>query len=380
MVIIENKKYAMKLSKIIGLGLLMLAMILSCSPMDEYKDFFKNKSEIQYTGKLDSVLVYSGKERVMIRGLFLSDPKITECRIYWNSKLDSVSIPVERTEGVDTLEYIINLPENGYNFEIYTFDKQGNKSVPVYVTGISYGASYSASLTNRLIFSATLDDDQKVTVKWRDINKTLGAFATELIYTDNTNQEQHVVTNIKETTSILNDYKSGTPILYRTLYMPDTLSIDTFYSASQNYQNLMFSKRNWTIPEFSSNHGGDDNRVQNVIDGTATTRWHTLVGKQYPHFVVVDMQKKRNISSFSIESTTFEAPDGDSRAPTTFQLLVSDDRIEWKDLGIHNFNNLLNREQFYPIVPTVSARYFKFIGLTGTDNNMVVGEISVYGY
>ncbi len=354
--------------------------IASCSKMSDYKKFVEG-GEISYPGKIDSVVVFSGDGRVLIQGLFKSDPKVASCRIYWNNMHDSLEVPVTRTANTDTLRQFITLTENLYNFRIHTFDALGNKSVPVYATGRVYGNAYKESINNRLILRQMADDRDNVLIAWRDIDKTLGAFATEVRYGSTTGSQKTARFPISEKESTIPDYERGTPIEYRTLYRPDTLSIDTFYTAySPLVGDFYFKKQTWTIVDFSSNHGGNDNKVQNVIDGTYTTRWHTLVGRRYPHFVVVDMQKKRNITNFSVERTTYDSPGGDSRAPTTFQLLVSEDNIVWRDLGVYKFNNLLNGEQFYPMSPAVIARYFKFIGLTGTDNNMVLGEISVYGY
>src|SRR5690606_17809370 len=114
-----------------------------------YKDFLKD-GETSYTGKIDSLEVLSGRNRVNVKGLFISDPKISECRIYWNSGSDSISVPVTRTQNVDTLDVIIdNLPENIYSFEVRTFDALGNKSVAVSKIGTVYGNRYQTSLYNR---------------------------------------------------------------------------------------------------------------------------------------------------------------------------------------------------------------------------------------
>ncbi|GAB3417610.1 hypothetical protein GCM10027516_11500 [Niabella aquatica] len=361
------------------LSILSFILIASCAKIDDYKKFVEG-GEISYTGKIDSVKVYPGDGRVLIQGLFRSDPKVTSCRIYWNGLKDSLEVPVTRTGGTDTVKQFIQLPENLYNFQIYTYDALGNKSVPVYATGRSYGDAYKTSLSNRLVLSAVINANNDVTINWRNIDKTLGAFATEITYTDNSNNEQRVTTSVNTTTSLLKDCKTGAPLKYRTLYLPDTLAIDTFYTAYRSYQNFMFDKTNWKVVDFSSNHGGNDNRVENFIDGTAATRWHTLVGRTYPHFAVVDMQGKKTITGFGLQITTYEKPDGDNRAPDTFQMLVSDDNVTWSNLGTFNFNRFLNAEQLYNLGAPITARYFKFIGVTGPENNMVLGEINIYGY
>ena len=108
-----------RIYKNLAIASFLFGGILACTPMDDYKKFIGD-GEISYTGRVDSVKIYSGEERVMVEGLLISDPKVCGCLIFWNNKMDSLDVPVERTEKVDTLRQIINLPENLYNFELYT--------------------------------------------------------------------------------------------------------------------------------------------------------------------------------------------------------------------------------------------------------------------
>lgn len=204
----------------------LVIALSACSPMDEYKDI-AGEEEIQYTGKIDSVKVFSGDERLLITGLFISDPKVTNCRIYWNLRNDSVDIPVNKTSGIDTLKKEISLPENTYNFEIYTYDALGNKSVPVYATGRTYGKDYKASLVNRRIVSSKIDSDS-IIIEWGRIDLTLNPLATEVTYTTNEGSVYRKRTDINNNKTVLKNYKSGTEVNYSTLYLPESLCIDTF--------------------------------------------------------------------------------------------------------------------------------------------------------
>jgi len=203
-------------------------MLFSCSPMDEYKDI-TGKEEIQYTGKIDSVKIFSGDERLFITGLFISDPKIVNCRIFWNLKSDSIDIPIKRTDGVDTLKKEISLAENIYNFEIFTYDAAGNKSVPVSATGKTYGEQYEASISNRLALSANLDSDS-IIIMWRPIDLTLGPFATEVSYTTSDGKSTKKRVAVNETKTVLKNYKLDSEVSYSTLYLPEALCLDTFYT------------------------------------------------------------------------------------------------------------------------------------------------------
>lgn len=209
---------------------LLISTIYGCSGMDaDYKNFIKD-GEIIYTGKIDSVVILSGKERVFVTGVFISDPNITQCRIYWDSRTQHVDVPVERIDGVQKFKHEIELPEKLYNFEIITLDHDGNTSVPVSASGKSYGEKFQASITNRLITSAKIDEESNAIINWLPIDKTLGAFATEITYVNTDDQTCTIVTPVDEEQTILPKFRDEQLTLY-TLYLPDTLCVDTFRTA-----------------------------------------------------------------------------------------------------------------------------------------------------
>lgn len=221
--------------------LLAIAGLGSCTTMDEeYKDFIKN-GEISYTGKIDSLHIFSGHNRVQVNGLFIADPKITECRIFWNNKEDSLVVPVTRTQGVDVLSVIIpNLAENNYNFEVRTYDKLGNKSIPVTSIGKTYGERYQLSLINRPIVTSTLVSP-KLTINFAPMDTSTGVFETHVTYTNTAGVLTTVVVPyfiydtvlnafVVNTSIVIPDYKNGS-FSYVTLFKPDETCIDIFYSA-----------------------------------------------------------------------------------------------------------------------------------------------------
>ncbi|MBF4470533.1 MULTISPECIES: DUF4998 domain-containing protein [Flavobacterium] len=212
--------------------LLAAVTISSCTSMDDgYKDFIKD-GEISYTGKIDSLHVYSGKNRVQVKGLFISDPKITECRIYWDNRKDSVVVPVTRTQGIDVLDVIINgLVENVHNFEVRTFDKLGNTSIPVYKIGTVYGDRYITSLYNRPIASKYFSP-KLTTINFASMDLSSGAYAVELTYTNTSDAATKVQLPIAQSSLNINDFKMGSSFTYKTLFRPNAASIDTFESVT----------------------------------------------------------------------------------------------------------------------------------------------------
>lgn len=220
--------------------MVVLAGLWSCSSMDDgYKDFIKD-GEISYTGKIDSLHIYGGKNRVNVKGLIISDPKVTEVRVFWNSRKDSVVVPITRTSGVDVLDVIISdLDENIYNFEVRTYDNLGNKSIPVFKIGNTYGQRYEATLladimnrnistgiSNGAILNGTLETLNDYTKK---------ASYSILTYTATDNTAKQLIIQSNQSNFTITDYKSGTDIRYKTAYQPEVGAIDVFFTPEKSF-------------------------------------------------------------------------------------------------------------------------------------------------
>jgi len=200
----------------------------SCSDMNDNYEVFLKDGETIYPGKADSLKTFSGNYRIMLQWLLVSDPTIARARIFWNTKQDSMEIAIQRTLGVDTIRVIIpNLDERTYTFNIFTFDKAGNKSVSSEVAGVAYGDIYRGSLLNRA-YSKVAVTSGKLVITWKAAQKQ--SIGDELVYTDNTGTEKTVLVPVTETTTTLSDYQTGTSFKYRSGYLPEVTAIDTFYT------------------------------------------------------------------------------------------------------------------------------------------------------
>ncbi|SDD36703.1 protein of unknown function [Mucilaginibacter pineti] len=230
----------MKQYKITSYYILVLAVLVisACTKMDDYKKKYEANGPLIYPGILDSVQVFSGKNRVLITGLFTSDPKIVKYRVYWNSKQDSVEVPVVRTSGVDTAKlYIPNLPEGLMSFEIRTYDNAGHVSIPVGIAGNIYGDLYQSSIINRGIVKAEIQTDGSALINWADVNSDDGLVSMRIKYTDAANKAHDtLITSIPANLSTsLPAFKAGSSISYRTAYLPNKTAIDTFYVDYQTH-------------------------------------------------------------------------------------------------------------------------------------------------
>ena len=207
-------------------------LIAACSKMDDYKKFGDGK-EISYTGKPDSVIVYSGKNRVNISWLRSADPKVFKTRIYWKSRTDSIDVLLSsaapNSRRINAV--VNNLPEGNYNFELFNFDAAGNISVVSRAVGIAYGAVYEKSLLNRAIagFGKQFDLEGTTVLNW--VAADPKSFGVELVYRNNVGTDVKLIVSPATMTNILDNYNSTIPISYRTMFLPDSTAIDTFYTA-----------------------------------------------------------------------------------------------------------------------------------------------------
>jgi hypothetical protein len=262
----------MKLTSIYILILGLTAVTGACRKMDDYKDKYLSEGNITYAGKIDSVKAHPGDGRIMLSGLLIADPKITELRIYWNNHADSFKLPITRTPNVDTVRAILSKMEEGVKtFTLVTLDKYGNRSVEVPITGRVYGDVYKSLLLNRTIKDGLFAGDS-VSLEWNVLDVSTGALGCELQYTDKANKLQKLFIKRTDTKTVLNNYQYGTKFSYRTLFLPDSLAIDTFYSKYQDVEvkadvtNIYFKNAG---PGFANSDGGNG-RWQTPADWITT--------------------------------------------------------------------------------------------------------------
>lgn len=355
----------------------LVVMLIACSDMNDLYQDYLDRGEIIYAAKADSVAPHSGKNRVEFE-VFVKSQRIKTARFFWNDYQDSSDLVIEG-QGVFK-KMLDNLEEKRYIFQLVCLDEFENRSLPVELSANVYGEKYQAQLVNRSVRSTSIDVQGEVTITWG--GAVDGAVAIEVSYTDLAGNSKLQSFPADLSTSTITDLKPDMGYEYRTVYKPDSTGVDSFFTDYSRNTLLTFDKKDWHIIDFSSEHGGADNSVNNFIDGTFKTRWHSLAGgSSYPHHATIDMGVVRTITQFGAWITTFDSPpEGDPRAPDKIQLLVSMDNITWTDLGEFDFNRFLLGEQTYAMPPSTQGRYFRFVGVSGPEDNMVMGEISAYGF
>ncbi|WP_343539037.1 DUF4998 domain-containing protein [Sphingobacterium thalpophilum] len=212
------------------LSIVGLWLLGACSKMDEFTRFTNGK-EIVYPAKLDSIRIRSGKYRVEIQGIFRVNAGVSEVRVYWNSRQDSMKFPVKLSNALDTVHYVIDkLPEGPMNFEIRTVDTQGRFSIPSYLVGNVYGNRYREGLFQRSVLEQQFIGDQQLQLSLQDVAPSVGFDALRIAYINRYGNlvDTLVHTKTQDEKIKLKDYLPNQEIAYRTVFKPDSNAIDTF--------------------------------------------------------------------------------------------------------------------------------------------------------
>lgn len=288
---------------------ILIIFLLACSMIgcdknaDDFKSFLDNK-EIIYPAKVSKINTRTGNLKVSFSWNPSPDPAITRYIIYWNNKRDSMIIPATSHLSTDTVRALItSLNEYAYAFTVYSYDAAGNKSVPFEINNVKvYGPIYQSGLLNR---PYNAGNPYLVT---GSSNLTLNFLAADTInistgikYTSTADVVKEVFLAPGSTSITMPDYKLGTPVLYRSSYIPVSNSLDTFYVARYDTFPKIFSIVECNKGLFSElnlrNDVGiyqSDTRVSRLWDGTTTPQgypdiFHSDGNTPMPHHLSFDL-------------------------------------------------------------------------------------------
>ncbi|WP_394344800.1 DUF4998 domain-containing protein [Botryobacter ruber] len=179
--------------------------------------------------KVTSVKTYPGRNRVKLWWKLPADERVVKSKVTWNDETQSREIPV--VAGKDTLSVLIeNLEEGNYTFALYALDKEGKQSGMVIVNAKAYGNEFETALQNRAIKKVNFDASSSAAeIEWESAG--LGVVGAEVKYTDAaaTTHTLSVTPFTRNTT--LSNFTAGESFRYRTLHLPNSSAIDTFFTA-----------------------------------------------------------------------------------------------------------------------------------------------------
>lgn len=360
--------------------LIIIITISSCKKMDHNYGKFIVPGGIIYPEAASDPVAYSGHNRVKITWFKGFDPSVVKAWIYWNNYTDSTEVDFSKANK-DTVSVIIDsLVEKPYTFIIKTYDAEGHVSVPVEVLSAAYGDRYQASLVNRPVISSIRGSNDTVVIQWGSAAISNGAYATDVKYTDTAGEIHIQRFGINQSNTAITGYKPGSIFQYRTVYLPDTLSVDTFYTDYlTQHVSAKIDKSNWiaTADSYTPTrllpNGGPPEKA---IDDDINTYWHTLYPSNvnYPHWLEVNMQQ---VVTVTIVELTYRQ--NVFNGFTDFMIQGSLDGINWTTYGTFNFKTI-NTPQRFPIPGSPKIQYLRIYATKGHNQYAHLGELSVYGY
>ena len=276
---------------------------VSCTREDDWKKYVPSSPRI-YPGAASNAIPSPGKNRIKLTWQLLSDPTITQAKVFWNNGNDSAGIAIARTQGVDTVSIIIDkLQEASYTFDIFTYDKEGNKSVPAYASGRAYGSKYESSLLNRPVMNVNYVADAKILVISWGVADTVNT-GTKLSYTNESGATEELTVGAN-TYSTTIPWKVGTSIYYQSSYKPVDRAIDTFTVVKRDsitVKDVPVPKTIWRKIDLPNDVAGDafGTSMAWIWDGKGGDYpeiYHTG-GEGIPHHFTIDLGALYQLTQF----------------------------------------------------------------------------------
>ena len=280
--------------------------VSSCEDfMDIHKEYIEG-GEIIYAPKPDSVAFIAGKERILFFCRVYNAPNVKSVELSWNGGADSLSVPVSFNSSYDSISVVLeNLEEKSYTFEVRLVDNFGHSSLTVTDFGTAYGNNYQASLMGRRIKDVSLTD-KGATIGWYSAAE--GLLANEVKYVRKDGTEEIVRTSSSDFATFCPDAKPGENFEFRSLFIPEAESIDTFYVAWHEYDEAfpdeyVFDRTGWSVLEVSDETASDGGGMNTLLDGDLSTFWHSKYDDgnvALPHWAVIDMLLPRQMSRIEL--------------------------------------------------------------------------------
>ena len=208
------------------LFILTFALLVSCEDFMDVHEKYIEDGEIIYAPKVDSIEFIAGQERILFRFWLYNSPNVKFVNLFWNDDQDSLVVPVSPTTGLDSMDVLLpDMAEKSYTFNVYTVDKYEHNSLKETDFGSSYGDVFKSSLANRRIKDVSITD-KGGSISWYSAAENL--IGNEVRYETNNGEKAVVRMSSAENEVLCPDAKTSSTFEYRSLFIPEKLSIDTF--------------------------------------------------------------------------------------------------------------------------------------------------------
>ena len=299
----------------------ILFMGLSCHSIEKtYEDYLGDAERI-YVGKLDSIRVYSGFERVQVQGFMNFARTAKEVVIRWEDQERVQSL--EGLNKSDVFKFDIdNLSEGSKLFTIFTRDSKGNKSIDTEIFADVYGPIFMHTLVTRSISSIDMNPDQSLKISWNV--PELNVVGVELTYKDNSGNEHTLEIDNKDKFTVIEDWKSGSVIEVSTKVLPKPTDLDVLtlepvsYTLPTKVVSVDVSPFEFTKDPHTNYGIGFGGFSAGLFDSNPGTFIHTNPGEGIPCHFSFDMKTAKALSK-GVLTVRYNEP-GDGWTPSKAEL------------------------------------------------------------
>lgn len=221
----------------------LMIIIAGCSGMNDKLDVYLDAGERIYIGKIDSLKPLVGANRVKLI-FWASDPRAKSVSFYWYPNNDSMVVQIAPSVTNTYFEAYIGGPaatntieEGSYTLRAITRDGASHYSIPFEKVVNIYGDKFRATLTNRVLKTVAYAPTTSVlslTYSGPVNEKEIGIVIN---YTDKAGIDKKMALAeiaIPTTPLAIPNVDKTKPVSYKTMFLPEPLAIDTFYTDSKN--------------------------------------------------------------------------------------------------------------------------------------------------
>ena len=283
---------------------LFLLTTFSCSKMNDKHDLYLQGGEIIYIGRVDSARILPGENRFLLR-YWITDNRAKELKVYWNQMADSLIIDIPHHEPSDSIDYIIGnntnvIPEGNYTFQIVSDDGDGLESIIFEKMGNVYGELFYQLMTDRFVKSTGYNPVSKnISIEWGEPSSSKDIGVELTYYAEDTKKTVQFLTKELESQTLLENIDVEKGVTYRTMFLPEPMAIDTFFTAPLTLNiinNVALNKPVKTSSNLNDTYSGK-NAVDNII--SSDSRWISS-SSDTEHWIEVDLEKEYILNSFKL--------------------------------------------------------------------------------
>ncbi|GHT64533.1 hypothetical protein AGMMS50239_22430 [Bacteroidia bacterium] len=374
------------------LAMSLLGFISCDNVMDIHKQYVED-GETVYAPRVDSMVFKAGEGRVLFQCWLVNSPNVKTVNVYWNDGLNkhSITVPSSTSDTVLVEDFIPDMGEQSYTFDVRTVDAYGHQSLKTTASGASYGVLFRSTLNQRRINGISINEVlSQIQIPWGVAVENL--VRSEIRYKTVGNETKIVRVNPTESLTSITDATDGSPFEYRSSFLPEPDAIDTF---SLDWERMtidpvvFFNQTSWEVIGWSDQDDVSPLPASTIIDGidnNSGSYWHSdwsATKIPPPHWAVIDMKTPKNITQI----VTYRAL-GRSGAKTV-RYFVSDNpdpnAATWVQIGNDVvFPNNSSPQMLTTNIPspdTANKRRYLKIYLPDSNNgqDIQIAEIYVYG-